>query len=112
MHISSRPFASHARPAHEPKVWAPDAVLAPPLGYQPEETPASLLGGLIIAQKIAEQEANASTHPPYEPKIWAPDAVLAPPLGYQPEKTNVPETVSFFGVELPIESFGLIYQRV
>lgn len=111
MQISSRPFASSARPAYEPKVWAPDAVLSPPLGYPSDEAPASLLGGLIIAQKIAEQEANACTHPPYEPKVWAPDAVLAPPPGYQSEKTNAPETVSFFGVELPLESFGLIHQR-
>lgn len=111
MNISSRPFVNSARPAYEPRVWAPDAVLAPVSEDRPDPAPMSELGSLILAQKIAEMKANASTHPPYEPKVWAPDAVLAPPPGYRPEDSSPPATVSFFGVDLPAESLGMIHQR-
>jgi hypothetical protein len=86
-------------------------LVAPPDYHnKPEESPSCLLGELLLAQKIAEQQANASTHPPYEPSCWAPDAVLAPPTGYQ-SSTPAPASVSFFGVELPPETLGLLYQR-
>ena len=84
------------------RVWAPDAVLAPPPGYsgEPKSDTVSFFGAEIPVDSFAP--SSKPSHYPDPPRVWAPDAVLAPPPGYsnQPER----ETVSFFGVQLPPQS--------
>jgi hypothetical protein len=95
MHIPNRP---------QPRMWAPDAVLAPPAGYQSEpSTPSTISFFGVDLPPEALLPQSSPSHPSVQPPPrgdWAPDAVLAPPPGYTGEP-SAPSTISFFGVELP-----------
>jgi hypothetical protein len=83
-------YPTPPEPADASPVWAPDAVLAPPLGYEPEpetgdeDSFSNTLGAAIIAVAIAQREADYPTSAslPENNPVWAPDAVLTGPIAW------------------------------
>lgn len=83
-------YPTPPEPSDSNPVWAPDAVLAPPLGYEPasetedKDSFSNTLGAAIIAVAIAQREADypsVVSFPDSSP-VWAPDAVLSGPLAW------------------------------
>lgn len=82
--------------------WAPDAVLAPPPGYQacePSDT-VSFFGVELPSATLLPRPEHCPA-PAQEPSVWAPDAVLAPSPGSNSQPTEEKGTVTFFGAEIP-----------